>query len=159
MSVIIDSALQKVRMDSLKPKEFFLKGNDLFQYVKWSEDAPIAWNCTELYETEISAETLVLPVTIKVIPTLNEEQMNFFGWTWIEGEDDNEGNNWITINTVTKPDYVQFLDEEVCTLMLRQAEKFSHLIPQREIKAKFIVDALNHFAKENPQRFNEAFSQ
>lgn len=70
-----------------------------------------------------------------------------YGWCWIEGEDDEQGNEWIQIHTISEDGYAE---EEICVLMLRNVAKWGHLKADREARAQFIVDAMNEHAKMHP---------
>lgn len=71
-----------------------------------------------------------------------------FGWGWIDGEDDNEGDKWIQISELdySDPNHPS-LGEEIATLMLRNydenIQRFPGLKEQKEREAQMIVDALN----------------
>jgi hypothetical protein len=64
-----------------------------------------------------------------------------YGWSWIEGEDDNEGETWIEI---------AHLGEEIAVIICRDYEtvKRDHpeWIAQKERDATMIVRALNRQA-------------
>lgn len=66
-----------------------------------------------------------------------------YGWTWIEGEDDETGNSWIQIGPLEG----EYQSEELATIMCRNYEKVKvenpQWIEQKEKDAQRIVDALN----------------
>ena len=83
-----------------------------------------------------------------------------FGWGWQDGEDDDAGNEWIEIGTLVPDDgFGVVLDEELATLMLRNAvamaDKYPGIRQQREDTAQFIVDAMNEFAANHPDRLKQ----
>lgn len=71
-----------------------------------------------------------------------------YGWGWIDGEDDEEGDKWIQISELdySDPDYPS-LDEEIAVIMMRNYEannlRFPGLKEENESYAQQIVDALN----------------
>lgn len=73
-----------------------------------------------------------------------------YGWGWIDGEDDNEGDKWIQISELdySDPDYPS-LGEEMAVIMMRNFEasnrRWPDMMKQRESVAQQIVDALNSF--------------
>lgn len=71
-----------------------------------------------------------------------------FGWGWIDGEDDNEGDKWIQISELDYSDPKHpCLSEEIATIMFRNydvnIERFPGLKEKKENDAQMIVDALN----------------
>jgi hypothetical protein len=71
-----------------------------------------------------------------------------YGWTWIEGEDDDAGNSWIQIGELEVDGYSGYvMGEEMAIVMCRNFErvKYEHpeWIEQKERDAQLIVDALN----------------
>lgn len=71
-----------------------------------------------------------------------------FGWTWIEGEDENDGDEWIQISPLVDGG---FLGEELCVIMFRSAKVIEHKFPDlrgiKERQAELIVNSLNEYAK------------
>ena len=67
-----------------------------------------------------------------------------YGWGWIDGEDDREGDHWIQISELDEDGN---LGDELAVIMLRNAEeserKFPGITRQRERAARMIVGALN----------------
>lgn len=89
------------------------------------------------------ADQLVIQLGIVGIDAKLQEP---FGWGWIDGEDENEGDKWIQIGTLDFSGHPNgCLDEEIATIMLRDAERNKKYEPDREAKAKFIVGALNDY--------------
>lgn len=67
-----------------------------------------------------------------------------WGWEWTEGEDDEAGNEWVTIFDAEA--------EEVATLMVRDAAKWKTEVgPDRERDAARIVACVNACAGMNPE--------
>jgi hypothetical protein len=65
-----------------------------------------------------------------------------FGWTWIDGEDDNKGTDWIQIGAVQEDGT---LGDGICVLILRHAKHNAHVRPELERKAKIITEALTEY--------------
>jgi hypothetical protein len=67
-----------------------------------------------------------------------------YGFEWVDGEDENEGDRWIQISELDEDDC---LGEEIAVIMLRDADKaeklFRGITAHKEAAAKMIVDALN----------------
>ena len=67
-----------------------------------------------------------------------------FGWTWIDGEDDNAGNAWIQISPLEDGIYAS---DEMAIIMCRNYERVRvehpEWIENMEFEAQTIVDALN----------------
>jgi hypothetical protein len=103
------------------------------------------------YEDE-SGETIDIDTTNEQYQPFDmvqpESEKPKYGWGWIDGEDDNEGDKWIQISELdyTDPDH-PCLDEEMATIMFRNYEeynlRFPNLKKQKESYAQQIVDALN----------------
>ena len=77
-----------------------------------------------------------------------DEPMPRYGYGWVDGEDDNEGDRWIEIAELDYSDpATPVLGEEIAVIMLRDADqserKFPGITADRERKAELIVDALN----------------
>ena len=77
-----------------------------------------------------------------------DEPMPKYGYGWVDGEDDDEGDRWVRIAEL---DYanptIPVLGEEIAVILLRDAKdserKFPGITTDRERKAELIVDALN----------------
>ncbi len=63
-----------------------------------------------------------------------------YGWSWIDGEDDNEGESWIEISCD---------GEEIAVIICRDyktvAKEHPEWLRQKEQDARMIVDALNAY--------------
>lgn len=72
--------------------------------------------------------------------------MSKYGWTWIEGEDDDTGDSWIQIGQLDKDGH---LSEEMAIIMCRDYEQVKREHPEwienKEGDAGLIVDALNFY--------------
>jgi hypothetical protein len=100
---------------------------------------------TDPKQTLALADQLVIQLGIVGIDAKLQEP---FGWGWIDGEDENEGDKWIQIGTLDFSNNPNgCLEEEIATLMLRDAERNKKYEPDREAKAKFIVSALNYYIR------------
>lgn len=94
-------------------------------------------------EAEALADRLVAALRDR---GLSAQRPQSFGWTWIEGEDEQEGNEWIEVGTLDHSlNPFGTLDDELAVLMLRDAKKFSGFKPQREAAANFITSAMNAY--------------
>ncbi len=69
-----------------------------------------------------------------------------FVWSWVDGEDDNAGNDWIEIIPI---DEGGDRGDEYATIMLRggRANARRDAVAIRESNANFICDALNAWAR------------
>lgn len=74
--------------------------------------------------------------------------MDSWGWTWIDGEDDEAGNAWIQIGPLEDDGHGNVVQsDEVATIMCRNIEQVRaehpERIVQKEWEARLIVNALN----------------
>lgn len=99
-----------------------------------------------------------LPATVGETPTETVERLAAYfgqterpayGWGWIDGEDDNEGDKWIQVSPLdyTDPEHPCLGEEETCTLMVRNftesCKRWPGIEKQTETRAQRIVDGLN----------------
>lgn len=74
--------------------------------------------------------------------------MKQYGWTWIEGEDDDEGTSWITIQPLSDDGQTLSGDEMaviICRNYAAVEREHPEWIEHKEDTARQIVAALNYY--------------
>ena len=76
-----------------------------------------------------------------------------WGWGWVDGEDEEEGNRWIQIGALEPSECGPVLGEEEAIIMCRNFDRVEaehpEWIRQKEAMATRICDALNAQEKAN----------